>query len=79
MNQNVQIMVDASRQVGKLAHRWNYVGYDECNYTHSPGGNALISKIGQLEKGPWYIRTHHLLCTGIRLPVHEVSLLPHRI
>lgn len=66
MNQNVQIMVDVSRQVGKLAHHWNYVGYDECNYTHSPGGNALISKIGQLEKGPWYIRTHHLLCTGIR-------------
>ena len=64
MSHAVQICVDASHRIGKLAHRWNYIGYDECNYTHSPGGRALIGKIGRLEK-PYYIRTHHMLCTGI--------------
>ncbi len=63
-NRTVQVRVDASRGIGELAHRWNYIGYDECNYTHSPGGMAQLAKIGQLEK-PYYIRCHHLLCTGI--------------
>ncbi|MDR3121599.1 MAG: hypothetical protein LBU58_09775, partial [Clostridiales bacterium] len=48
---------------GTLAHNWNYIGYDECNYTHSPGGMALIEKFGKLEK-PYYMRAHHMLCTG---------------
>ena len=65
MSSSVQIRVDASRPSGRLEHHWNYTGYDECNYTHTPGGTALIGKIGSLEK-PYYIRTHHLLCTGIR-------------
>ena len=64
MSDKIQISVDASRRTGKLEHRWNYIGYDECNYTHSPGGRALIGKIGSLEK-PYYIRAHHMLCTGI--------------
>lgn len=64
MSHSVQICVDASRRIGKLEHLWNYIGYDECNYTHSPGGQALIGKIGTLEK-PYYIRAHHMLCTGI--------------
>ena len=65
MGKMVEIRVDAARQIGKLEHRWNYIGYDECNYTHSPGGMAQIEKFGGLEK-PYYIRTHHMLCTGIR-------------
>lgn len=64
MNEKVQVSVDASRRIGSLDHRWNYIGYDECNYTHSPGGIALLRKIGTLEK-PYYIRAHHMLCTGI--------------
>ena len=64
MSDSVQVEVDASRRIGKLEHRWNYIGYDECNYTHSPGGRALIGKIAGLEK-PYYIRAHHMLCTGI--------------
>jgi len=63
MNDIVKIGVDVSKWLGELAHTWNYVGYDECNYTHSPGGMELISKLGKLEK-PYYIRTHHLFCTG---------------
>jgi xylan 1,4-beta-xylosidase len=63
MNKSVSVSIDASKWTGTLLHTWNYVGYDECNYTHSPGGKELISKFGKLEK-PYYMRTHHLLCTG---------------
>ena len=55
MNDSVRVCVDISRRIGKLEHHWNYIGYDECNYTHSPGGQALIGKIALLEK-PYYIR-----------------------
>jgi xylan 1,4-beta-xylosidase len=68
MDKPVTITVDAAQWHGILPHRWNYIGYDECNYTHSPGGMELIKKFGNLEK-PYYIRTHHLLCTG---PCHGV-------
>jgi xylan 1,4-beta-xylosidase len=64
MNKTVNVKVDASQWTGTLPHNWNYIGYDECNYTHSPGGIELIKKFGNLEK-PYYMRTHHLLCTGI--------------
>ena len=64
MSEQVQVTVDASTRCGELAHTWNYIGYDECNYTHSPGGMELIGKFGRLEK-PWYMRAHHMLCTGI--------------
>ena len=65
MSEKVQVRVDASQWAGTLEHTWNYIGYDECNYTHSPGGMALIEKFGKLEK-PYYMRAHHMLCTGIR-------------
>ena len=64
MNEQVKVTVDASKWTGKLEHTWNYIGYDECNYTHSPGGMDLIRKFGSLEK-PYYMRAHHMLCTGI--------------
>ena len=63
MNKTVQVKVDAAKWAGNLSHNWNYVGYDECNYTHSPGGIELIKKFGNLEK-PYYMRAHHMLCTG---------------
>ena len=63
MNNIVSITADANDWRGDLKHNWNYIGYDECNYTHSPGGMALIRKFGRLEK-PYYIRAHHMLCTG---------------
>ncbi len=64
MNGRVQVRVDASDRIGTLAHTWNYIGYDECNYTHSPGGMALLEKFGTMDP-PFYVRTHHMLCTGI--------------
>ena len=64
MAENVSVRVDAGIWEGELSHTWNYVGYDECNYTTAPGGRALIAKFGKLEK-PYYMRAHHMLCTGI--------------
>lgn len=64
MSEKVQVRVNAAKWTGTLEHTWNYIGYDECNYTHSPGGMALIEKFGKLEK-PYYMRAHHMLCTGI--------------
>lgn len=63
MNEKVYVTVDASKWCGELKHTWNYIGYDECNYTHSPGGMELLEKLGKLEK-PYYARAHHMLCTG---------------
>lgn len=64
MSEKVQVSINAEKWTGKLEHTWNYIGYDECNYTHSPGGMDLIRKFGKLEK-PYYVRAHHMLCTGI--------------
>lgn len=62
--ERVKISVDAGAEIGSLSHNWRYIGYDECNYTQSPEGESLISRIGRLEETPCYIRTHHLFCTG---------------
>ncbi|MFP4017346.1 MAG: GH39 family glycosyl hydrolase, partial [Halanaerobiales bacterium] len=60
----VDINVNAKNLVGELKHSWRYIGYDECNYTHTPEGEELIKKFGQLGDAPYYIRAHHMLCTG---------------
>lgn len=65
MSREIRIRVNASRASGSLDHRWNYIGYDECNYTHSPGGIALLRQFRSLGR-PFFVRTHHLLCSGIR-------------
>jgi len=64
MNEKVTVQVNAAKWTDVLEHSWNYIGYDECNYTHSPGGMELLKKFGNLEK-PYYVRAHHMLCTGI--------------
>ena len=58
------VAVDAGRILGELKHGWRYIGYDECNYTHTPEGEKLIAKFGKLKDAPYFIRVHHLLCTG---------------
>jgi xylan 1,4-beta-xylosidase len=59
-----RIRVDAGTWLGELSHNWNYIGYDEINYTYVPEGQALLAKFMQMQEQPYYIRTHHLLCTG---------------
>ena len=45
MNEKVTVQVNAAKWTDVLEHSWNYIGYDECNYTHSPGGMELLKKL----------------------------------
>ena len=60
----VTIRVDAGQWSGALAHNWTYIGYDEINYTYTPEGQALLGKFRDFQEQPYYVRAHHLLCTG---------------
>src|SRR5512138_300907 len=62
--ESVKINVDAGNKQGKLPHVWNYIGYDECNYTYTPEGQELLEKFGAMQELPYYVRTHYILCTG---------------
>jgi xylan 1,4-beta-xylosidase len=57
------VVVDAARH-HRLRRIWRYVGYDECNYTYTPGGRDLLLKLGSMADGPYFIRTHFILCSG---------------
>lgn len=61
---DIVVRVDAGQWLGPLEHNWNYIGYDECNYTHTPEGQDLLAKFGAFQEQPYYVRVHHLLCTG---------------
>ncbi|MBI1276559.1 MAG: beta-xylosidase, partial [Anaerolineaceae bacterium] len=41
-----------------------YIGYDEINYTYTPEGQDLLGKFGAMSGKPYYVRVHHLFCTG---------------
>jgi len=60
----VQISVDAGKVLGELPQSWNYIGYDECNYTYTPESQGLLAKFGAMQEKPYYVRTHYILCTG---------------
>ena len=60
----VEVQVDAGQTVGPLAHNWNYIGYDECNYTYTPESEELLAKFQNFQEKPYYVRAHHMLCTG---------------
>lgn len=58
------IQVDAGQSAGAMMHNWNYIGYDECNYTYTPESEELLAKFQQFQEKPYYLRAHHILCTG---------------
>lgn len=62
----VNVQVDAGKWTGKLAHNWTYIGYDECNYTYIPESEELLAKFQSFQEQPYYLRTHHIFCTGNR-------------
>ena len=64
MEPETTIKVDAGNWLGKLPHIWNYIGYDEPNYTYVPEGKALLARFGAMAEKPYYVRVHHLFCTG---------------
>ena len=74
----VQIRVDAGRWLGELPHNWNYIGYDELNYTYTPEGQELLAKFGAMQEKPYYVRAHHLLLHG-QLPRHVQMGLDQRL
>jgi len=58
------VRVDAGQALGEMPHNWNYIGYDEINYTYTPEGQELLGKFMAFQEQPYYVRAHHLLCTG---------------
>jgi xylan 1,4-beta-xylosidase len=62
--ETISVNVDAGQVLGELPRNWNYIGYDEINYTYTPEGQELLGKFRDLGGAPYYVRTHHLLCTG---------------
>ena len=63
-SQAIQVTVDAGTWLGELAHNWTYIGYDEINYTYTPEGQELLAKLAATQEQSYYVRAHHLLCTG---------------
>ncbi len=71
MTRHVEVRADMARKIGPLPHHWNYIGYDECNYSHTPGGMKLLKAFGTLPDAPYYVRCHHMLVTGIMHPFYK--------
>lgn len=61
---NTRVVVDAGKWLGEFRHMWNYIGYDEINYTTVPDGEKTLEKFMHLAERQYYVRAHHLLCTG---------------
>jgi xylan 1,4-beta-xylosidase len=59
-----RITVNAAGGGTPLRHVWEFFGYDECNYTTSPGGTTLLKTLASLFPEPVHIRTHFLLNSG---------------
>jgi xylan 1,4-beta-xylosidase len=64
VTKQANIKIDAGDWRGELPHNWNYIGYDEINYTYTPEGEELLGKFMAMQEKPYYVRAHHLLCTG---------------
>jgi xylan 1,4-beta-xylosidase len=57
----VQVYLDRRQPLRRI---WRYVGYDEPNFTYTPGGRELLAKLGSMSDAPYFIRCHFLLCSG---------------
>lgn len=64
----VTIAVDAERRLGAYRPIWNWVGYDEPNYTYSADGRKLLGQLAELSREPVRMRTHNLLTSGDGTP-----------
>ncbi len=63
------ITVDATAAGTPLEPIWAYHGYDECNYTTTTDGKALLQTLGATQPTPPpHIRSHFLLNTGDGVP-----------
>src|SRR5256885_15156905 len=60
----VEIRVQADHAAGAMTPIWNYVGYDEPNFTYAENGKKLLGELAALSPVPVYVRVHNLLTTG---------------
>ncbi len=60
----VVIDVDAADALGPYRPLWNWVGYDEPNYTYTANGKKLLGELAALSPEPVRVRTHNLLTSG---------------
>jgi len=62
--ETVHVAVDAASDLGPLDRIWRSFGYDELNWTYTPGGRAVFKAIGGLGDGPYWIRNHNAFTSG---------------
>jgi xylan 1,4-beta-xylosidase len=60
----VKITVHAGRRRGAYEPIWNWVGYDEPNYTYTRNGRKLLHDLARLSPAPVHVRAHNLLTSG---------------
>lgn len=60
----VKIDVDAEQRLDTYRPIWNWVGYDEPNYTYTQDGKKLLGQLAELSREPVRMRTHNLLSSG---------------
>jgi xylan 1,4-beta-xylosidase len=65
---DVTIEVDAANRTGPYRPIWNWVGYDEPNYTYTAHGKKLLGELAELSPEPVRVRTHNLLTSGDGTP-----------
>lgn len=66
--QNVQIHVNASDNVGSMKPVWAWIGHDEPNYTYSREGRQLLTVLSHTGPFRYHDRTHNLLTSGNGTP-----------
>lgn len=66
MNAVIPVVVDvnAAEPTGQYRPLWNWVGYDEPNYTYTANGKKLLGELAALSPEPVRVRTHNLLTSG---------------
>ncbi len=64
LQKTAKISINTRKEIGTLSHNWNYIGMDECNYIHTPEGEAVLEKFSSFQEKPYYVRPHFLFCNG---------------
>ena len=60
----VSIRVDLAKSRGAYRPLWNWIGYDEPNYTDTANGRKLLRELAELSPEPVRVRAHNLLTSG---------------
>ena len=58
------VSVDATAAGTPLEKVWPFHGYDEVNYTTTPEGQELLTRLAMIHAVPFHVRSHFLLNTG---------------